>query len=291
MLNIRLIFVMFLWALCFPLITIGIAYSPHLTFAAIRAFLAGVALLIIAIALGQRLPERLEDWVALTVIGIGATSLAFFGMFHAAEFVSPGIATVIASVQPLVAALMAHLFLNERLGPYARGGLFLGFLGIVFVSVPQIISDSADAFQIGTAYIFVAAIGISISNIMIKRTSKKIDPLMAMGCQLVIGSVPLALAAVATEDPRAIEWTVEFLVSLFVLSLVGTSLVYWIWCRILKTVDLSYANSFTFLVPLFGLILGMSFYNETVSVFSLLGIFVTLLGIFLVAVSKRIETY
>ncbi|MEE8454164.1 MAG: hypothetical protein V3R90_05320, partial [Limibaculum sp.] len=48
----KIILVMFLWAICFPLITAGFAFAPHLTFATLRAFLAGAVLVAVGFALG-----------------------------------------------------------------------------------------------------------------------------------------------------------------------------------------------------------------------------------------------
>jgi len=45
---------------------------------------------------------------------LGATMVGFIGMFHAAEFVSPGLATAIANAQPLIAALLGRIVLGER---------------------------------------------------------------------------------------------------------------------------------------------------------------------------------
>ncbi len=285
--NLRLILIMFLWALCFPLITMGLDYSPHLTFAAIRAFLSGGVLLAVALALGHRLPRCIQDWLALAAIGVGATTLAFFGMFHAAEFVSPGMATVIANTQPLMAAMLAHWFLGERLSARGKIGLMLGFLGIVLIAVPQLTSNGGDAFRIGIAYIIVSAFGISLSNVIIKHIASRIDPLVAMGVQLVFGGIPLAVIAVTTEDPTTVRWTVEFLISLIGLSLAGTALAYWMWCTVLKSVELSRANAFTFLVPLFGLGMGVSFYGERISVVAIMGIVLTLIGIHQVTKGMR----
>ena len=41
----KIVLVMLLWAICFPLIVAGFSYAPHLTFAALRALIAGAALL------------------------------------------------------------------------------------------------------------------------------------------------------------------------------------------------------------------------------------------------------
>ncbi|MBI3041717.1 MAG: DMT family transporter [Betaproteobacteria bacterium] len=104
----RLILVMILWAACFPLITVGLASAPHLTFAALRAILAGTALVALGVILRRPLPSGPAAWGWITAIGLGATTLGFLGMVHAAEFVAPGMATVIANTQPLIAAAVAY---------------------------------------------------------------------------------------------------------------------------------------------------------------------------------------
>ena len=128
--GLKIILAMLLWAACFPLITVGLPFAPHLTFAALRAVIAGASLIIVASVVGRPLPPpELRIWAALIVVGLGATSLGFVGMFHAAEFVSPGLATVIANTQPLLAALLAALWLGERVSAAAAFGLGIGFAG------------------------------------------------------------------------------------------------------------------------------------------------------------------
>ncbi len=277
--NLQLTLVMVMWALCFPLITVGIQYSPHLTFAAIRALLSGIVLLFIASVLRQSLWCSGKDMMTFAAIGVGATTLAFFGMFHAAEFVTPGIATVIASSQPLMAALLAHWFLKERLNLQGKLGLLFGFSGISLISLPQFFSGTGEAFGVGTAYIVIAAIGITISNVIIKQIANRISPLIAMGWQLVMGSIPLAIIAFLTEAPSTVQWTPEFIWSLFGLSVAGTAFAYWAWYKILETTKLSHANAFTFLVPIFGLGMGIIFYGEQLSTVAMGGVVITLIGI------------
>ena len=138
----QIIIVMFLWAICFPLIVLGLPHAPHLTFAALRAFLAGICLLIPAMIMKRRQPKDFKSWAMLTAIGLGATTLGFFGMFHASEFVSPGIATVIANTQPLMAAVLAAAVLKEHLDGKGKTGLLLGFTGIVLIALPSLLSGA-----------------------------------------------------------------------------------------------------------------------------------------------------
>lgn len=281
-LIVQIVVVMLLWAACFPLITIGIEFSPHLTFAALRASLAGLTLTILALLLRRPLPGERRDWAKLAIVGLGATTLGFLGMFHAAEFISPGIATVIANTQPLLAAVIASMVLRERLTPHGIAGLFLGFAGILVITAPQIALGEQENYFIGVAYIVMAALGITISNVLIKQMSGSADALMAMGLQMLIGSIPLILGAWIMEDQRTIQWSFTFIGALLTLSLLGTALVYWLWFSVLAKTQLNRANTFSFLIPIFGLTIAAIFYDETLGMTQMAGIAITILGVGLV---------
>jgi drug/metabolite transporter (DMT)-like permease len=278
----QIMFVMVLWAICFPLITVGITWAPHLSFAALRAFIAGAALLVLALVLRRPLPRGRRVWGLLMLAGLGATSLGFLGMFHAAEFLSPGIATVIANTQPLMAAVLAQMFLSERLGIHGKTGLAIGFVGILLITLPQLTSGIAGNFPLGFAYIVLTALGVSVSNVVLKRLAGEVDALMAVGIQLVLGGIPLAVAAFAFEQPSEVTWSLEFIWILLSLSLFGSALVYWLWFSVLEKIELNRANAFSFLVPVLGLMIAAAFFGERIGWMALAGIALTILGVGLV---------
>lgn len=278
----RLLVVMVLWAACFPLITIGLDLAPHLAFAALRAALAGVCLIALGALCHRPVPVGARPWFLIVVVGLGATSMGFFGMFHAAEFVSPGLATVIANVQPIVAAVLAYVFLEERLKATGRTGLAVGLAGIAVVAWPGLAGDDARGYSQGIAYVLLAATGVSIGNVAIKRLTGQADPIMAMGFQLLIGAAPLALLSMLTEDISVLTWSKEFVLVLVSLAVLGSSLAFWLWFVVLERVELSRANAFTFLVPIFGLIIGAAFFGERLEAVQIIGVVLVLSGIFLV---------
>ncbi len=282
----KIVLVMLLWATCYPLITAGLQYSPHLTFAALRAAIAGAFLTFLAISLKRPLPRGRRNWAMLLVIGFGATSLGFLGMFHAAEFVTPGLATVIANTQPLLAALLSVIWLRERFSAAGWAGLAAGFAGILVIASPQF-SSGDDSYLVGVGYIILAALGVTISNVAIKSIAGKVDVLSGMGVQLILGSIPLALAASFDENPVHVEWTPIFIFSLISLSLFGSAIVYWLWFSVLETVPLNRANVFSFLIPVFGLTIGAAFFDESLSGLQMTGIVLVVLGIWLVNLQGR----
>ena len=267
--TVKVVTVMVLWAACFPLITTGLTLAPHLTFAAMRAFIAGSTLVATALLLGRTWPTGRSTWLLLMVAGVGATTLGFLGMFHAAEYIAPGMATVIANTQPLLAAVLAYLVLNERLGVAGTAGLAIGFAGIAVIAViaaPGFTAqNSNDDYLLGIGYVLLAAVAV-----------------MVAGIHLLIGTIPLGLIAALTETPSDVDWSPTFVLVLFGLALPGTAVVYWLWLSVLETLPLNRANAFTFLVPIFGLSIGIAFYGEALTLAVAVGASLAFLGILVV---------
>lgn len=283
----RLVAVMALWAACFPLITVGLQLAPHLAFAAMRAALAGAFLVGLAAILGRPLPRGRHSWTLVIVVGLGSTSLGFFGMFHAAEFITPGVATVITNAQPLLAAILAYVFLKERLTMYGKWGLFVGLAGIAAIAWPSMATAGGQDYQLGFVYVTVAAFGVAIGNIAIKRLAGSVDAMMAMGLQLLIGALPLTLLSALTEDVAGMTWSAEFLLLLVVLAILGTSVPFWLWFRALEQVPLNKANAFTFLVPILGMAIGAAAFGERLVWVQGVGVALVLGGIGLVQSAKK----
>lgn len=270
--------VMFLLALCYPLISVGLSASPPMTFAAMRAAIAGLVLLMLAqyqnrpSILGSRL------WLGVVLIGVLATGIGFFGMFFGGARVSPGLATVISNSQPLIAAALAWWVLDDRLTSVQRWGLLAGFCGVVLIGFPS--ASGSKSQLLGIAVILLGAVGIAIGNIIMSRIAVRIDIIRATGWQLVIGSVPLAILAAYTEDATSVQWSFTFIAVLLMLSLLGTAAPYVLWFALLQKASLNKLNSFTFITPILALLLGMMFFAETIPTLAFFGIGLSLTGVY-----------
>lgn len=250
------------WSLCYPLIRLGLAYAPPFHFAALRALLAGAALCLLGLAARRPLPRRAAAWAWLSLAGLGATTTGFYGMFFAGELVAPGVATIVANTQPLIAAILAFLVLRERLEKVQWLGLLLGFAGILAIAGPTLRSGGSPSALAGYAYVLVAALGVAVGNLAIKRVADRVDAFVAMGAQLLIGALPLVGLARMLERPSEALWSLPFLAVLASVGLVGTSLAFVLWCTALRHIELSRANTFSFLTPLFAVFIGYVGYGE-----------------------------
>jgi drug/metabolite transporter (DMT)-like permease len=161
-------------------------------------------------------------------------------------------------------------------------GLAIGLAGIAVIAWPGVATVHIQGYSFGIAYVVLAATGVSIGNIAIKRLTGQVDPIMAMGFQLLIGAVPLALISMLMEDVSLLTWSTEFVLILVVLAVLGSSLAFWLWFEALERVELNRANAFTFLVPIFGLTIGASFFGERLEAIQAAGVVLVLIGISLV---------
>ena len=276
---------MLLWAICYPLIALSLPYAPLMATAFFRALTAGSTLILIAALLRRPVPRHPVDYAYIGAIGFTATTIGFWAMFYAGSLVSPGIATVIANSQPLIAAALGFYLLNESIGKPGLLGMILGFTGIVVVSLESLtIAGSAPAIGIG--FVIVAAAGIAVSNILLKKVSLGIDIFYAMGLQLLFGSIPLGMLALFQTPVPMLEWSPEYIVIVLTMAMLGTALPFALWFWLMSKAPLYKLNVFSFLTPVFGLYFGYAFFSESLSLIQWLGILLILAAIPLVTLTS-----
>lgn len=275
-----LLVVVTLTALCYPLITVGSAYAAPFQFATLRVGVAGVALGLLAVALRRQLPRSLRLWLLIALSGFSATSIGFLSMFMAAGLVSPGVATVVAGTQPIIAALVALVIFGEPFGKGHGVGMLVSLLGIAAIAAPDLAAGGVRA-SAGIGLVILATLGTALGNAVTKRLAGDVDAIAAAAAQLLFGALPLAALSYATEP-----WTVRlvapaFLASLAVLALGGTAITYWLWIRILSRSPLNSANAFMFLVPLLGVAISAVFLEERIGPLTVLGMGLAIGGVVL----------
>jgi len=283
----QVLLVVLLWALCYPLITTGLTSFSPFYFAALRSFLAGGSLFVVAYILKKPLIPEKSVWIHLVLASLTFASMGFAGMFLAGEKVSPGLATVIANIQPLLAALLGYFLLTERLTKLTGVALFVGFIGIVIISYSGLITVSINSTPTGIGLVLLGATGVAIGNVILKLIVNRVDSLIAMAWLLLLGAIPLAIAAVVFEEIDKIIWNMDSIISLLILSILGTALAFFWWLDLLSKIELNVLNSYTFLTPVFSLLIGMLFYNERLLILEWLGVIVIVFSIFIACFPKN----
>lgn len=211
----------------------------------------------------------------LVFVAFANSALPFVLYAWALLSVSAGFAAVANASSPLWAALVAYLWLRDRLSPVATAGLFIGFAGVVVLSWGKVSFHDG-----GSGWAVLACIGATLSYGVAANYTKRflsgIAPLaVATGSQLyaALMLLPAALANWPSSMPGAAPWA-----AVIVLGVLCTGLAYFLYFRLIERVGPARAISVTFLVPAFGMFWGALLLDETVSLQMILGCLTILAG-------------
>lgn len=219
------------WGYTWVLAKQGLAYAPPFSFAAERC-VGGALALLLAIKLMGRSLKLVAPWQTLA---IGLTQVAGFMVFQTWALVEggPGKTAVLIFTMPIWTLLMAWPLLGERI----RGKQWLAaastLSGLLLIIEPWNMHSSLLSKFLG----LMAALCWGIGTILIKRlrATTKVDLLALTAWQMVLGSVPLVLLAVAVPE-RPTEWNVSYMGILAFMSVASTAMCWWLWIYILDRV-------------------------------------------------------
>lgn len=227
--------------------------------------------------MGRRPHYSFRGLMMLALIGFSYTGMGLGGMFLGASNVGPGVATVLANAQPLFAAILSLFILKEVITVRLYLGLLIGFVGVVILALPGF--DFGADRSIGALYVLGGAVGTAIGNVLLKLQAGEGDVYWPMGIQLILGAVFLFLASLLAGEGFEVDWTWSFAGVVFVLAVPATALMVVLWYELLARAPLNKLNPFTFLTPVFGLLIGALFFDETFSAVEITGIAITILGL------------
>jgi len=191
-----------------------------------------------------------------------------------------GLPSVLNATVPLFGALVAFLWLRERLSSMRAFGLALGFAGVLILTWTKLFARQGETTALGVAAGLFAALLYALAAHDSKRRFAGVPPLaVAAGSMLAASAllVPPALFLLPEElpSPRALGAAVT-------LGLVCTTLAYALYFRLLEQLGATRAITVTYLIPAFGLLWSFLFLGEPLTLRTLAGSAVVLLGTALV---------
>jgi drug/metabolite transporter (DMT)-like permease len=186
-------------------------------------------------------------------------------------------------LSPFVVAIGAHFFLKgDRLTFSKILGLLLAFTGIllVFQGRPK---AAKTTMLIGDLLEITAAILWGATTLYIKRfMAEKVHPINTFLYQLFF-SIPILFVMSLILEPKWIYKIDPYIVgSIFYQSVVVAFITYFIWFKLIHNYSVSRLSAFTFFTPVFGVLVGVLFLKEELTISLILGLPLVSVGIFFV---------
>ena len=216
-----------------------------------------------------------ERAVPIGIMGIFNSALPFVLIAWATLSLTAGFASILNATTPIFAALIAAVWLGDRLGAGRTLGLVLGFAGVLTLA-----AGKADFRPGGSGWAVVAMLVATFSygyaaNYTRRHLAGVPALVNAAGSQLIsaVALLPFAIHFWPARSPDAKAWAAAV-----ALGVVCTALAYLLYFRLIARIGAARTVSVTFLIPVFGTLWGALFLAETVTLQMLAGGVVILLG-------------
>ncbi|MFM2066295.1 MAG: hypothetical protein RLZZ584_1204 [Pseudomonadota bacterium] len=291
--HIELLCLAAIWGASFLFMRLGATEFGALALAFLRV--AGASLLLVPLLVMRgEWPALRANAGRIALVGMTNSALPFICFAYAAQSLNAGLSAIFNATTPLWGAVIAALWLDERLARTRVVGLGLGFMGVLWLAwdrahlTDMLLSrwtGATVAVQPSPASLdLLLPVGACVAAAMLygfsanytRRYLGGIAPMaLASGSQLG-SAIALALPALLhwpASNPGALPWAAAL-----ALALVCTGVAYILYFRLISRAGPTYAMTVTYLVPAFAAGWGWLTLGEALSPAMWTGCGVILLG-------------
>ncbi|MDG1183911.1 MAG: DMT family transporter [Tateyamaria sp.] len=275
-----------IWSSAFTSARIIVADASPLASLALRFFVSGLIGVTIALALGQTWRLTRDQWRATIIFGICQNAIYLGLNFYAMQTVEASLASIIASIMPLMVAFAGWIVFRDRLPILGVIGLIMGIAGVVIIMSARV-NAGMDLYGVGLC--FVASVALTVATLSIRSMSSGGNLMMVIGLQMFVGAGMLALASALTETLR-VNVTPELIAAFVYTTLAPGLLATWIWFALVARIGAIKAATFHFLNPFFGVAVAAVFLGEKLGAQDIFGVVIIAAGILAVQISRQAKT-
>ena len=285
----------FFWGTAMIVMKAVLPQTAPLFLGAFRLIPAGLLVLAAAAVLGRSQPRSWRAWGGILLFALVDGTLFQGFLVTGLARTQAGLGSVMIDSQPLVVALLAWWLYGEVIGLWGWLGLALGLTGIAMIALPpQEWTHLGDAWaQVaghGEWWMLLAAVAMAIGTVMMRWLSCWVDPVVATGWHLVLGGLPLLALSGLWEGAAWSHLNAWGWLGMAYSAVLGSAASYGLFFYLAAQGNLTSLSALTFLTPVFALTFGALFLGETLTLWQLSGVILTLISITIVNQRHRLET-
>ena len=271
----------FMWGSSYLFIKIAVDGFGTFTLIALRLAI-GAAFLWVAFRLnGTSLPRERRIYGHLIVMGLVNITIPFALITWAEQSVDSALAAILNATVPLFVIVIAPIFLpDEPIRINGVVGLAIGFIGVVLLVSPGLVSATGDLP--GSVALLGSSLAYALGNVYSRRNVRGLAPLIPAVFQVSIAFVIVAVLALVLEHPWTVRPDAGDWFSIVWLGIFGSGAAYILYFRLLGRWGATRTALVAYLLPVYGIVLGFLVLNEPVDMTLLAGTALVIAGVALV---------
>jgi drug/metabolite transporter (DMT)-like permease len=199
--------VYFIWGSTFLGIAFAVESIPPFLMVGSRFAVAGLSLYALLRLRGKAVPSMRQvvnaSLIGVTTLGLGTSLVAW-----AEQHIASGLAALIVSAVPLWLVLLDWKMLKG--GAPTRpvvGGLVLGFVGIIVLVGPDVLSGVTSSNSLSVMAVFVATIAWSVGSLRSKMIEMPNNLFMSSAIQMAGGGLGVVVVGIALGELNGFEFS------------------------------------------------------------------------------------
>lgn len=263
-------FANFLWGSAAPCIKTGYKFfaiaaddtASQILFAGIRFTLGGILAVILGSLLQGKVlkPETKAVWPKIFVLAMLQTVIQYILYYVGLAHTTGVKASILNPTNVFVAILISSLlFKLEKLTARKLVGCLIGFAGVLLINIAPGSLDF-NVTLLGEGCIMLSCTTYAFSYVVMKIFSRNENPVMLSGYQFVVGGIIMILTGVVMGG-KLTTVNAPGIALLLYLAMVS-AVAYSVWSLLMKYNPVSKISVFTFLNPVFGVLLSTIILGE-----------------------------
>ena len=256
------------------------SFQPY-TLALIRVALATITLLGVSFFFDIKIYAFSKKWKIYALVGLCNIAIPFSMIAIGTNKVDSYLAAILMSTTPLSGLILAHFFTkDEKITFFKSIGIILGFCGVLLLFFDRLIINESN--YLFALIILLGSTFYSIAGIIILKKLKKSGNLNVTTSTLIWSVIFLLPVSFIFEEPLNSSPTLESILSLVYLGVIGTGLAWWLRFKILAKNGLVFQTQVAYLIPIFGVIFGSLILKEQITWKVLASLVIIIFGIYIV---------
>ena len=269
-----------IWASAFFNIKIATESFGPITIAFLRVFFGSIPVLILCFYKKITIEAFSKDWYWFMLIGLINLVIPFFLIAYGVKSVQSNLAAILMSTTPLSSTILGHFYTNDEKFNFIKTiGILIGFAGIVYLFSDNILIDENNFLS--AILILLGSTCYVIGGVLTLKISKKRNENVT-GSILIWATLILLPLTCIIELPSQKIPSLNSSVSVIYLGVVPTGIAWLLRFRILKKNGLIFQSQVSYLIPIFGIILGYVFLKELITYKVLISLIAVVIGIYFV---------
>lgn len=255
-----------------------------------RFAVAGAAMALLALAKRQSFRLGRGGYALGSAVGLAQFCVNFNFVYRAEGYITSGLVAVVFALLLVPNAVMARLFLGQRMGRQLLLGsaIAVGGIALLFVHESRQAAAGPGALLAGVGFTLAGVFFASIANVLQATERARGHPMLPLiAVAMLAGAAGDALIAWITAGPPVIDPRPGYLAGVAYLALLGSVLTFPLYFGVIREIGPAKAAYSSVVIPVIAMLLSTVFEGYRWSLLAVAGSVLAMAGLVVALTARR----